>query len=183
MVLADPVRPEHEQRTVVMFLISLTDLPITRAINIDEARDSSIHQEYPAKSQTRRGEKDSETAIETGGLRGCVVLSGSAVWLWTGKNLVWTPISMPWSWDKPNIVISPMPKGGLALCPNCTTRPKGRPYSENPTSTLPVLYEKTCMWPSRPKKTIPFPCPEPVQFRLFWLVLCSVNTYCLRLGK
>lgn len=67
MVLADPMRPEHEQRTVVMFLISLTDLPITRAINIDEARDSSIHQEYPAKSQTRRGEKDSETVIETGG--------------------------------------------------------------------------------------------------------------------
>lgn len=51
------------------------------------------------------------------GLRGCVVLSGSAVWLWTGKNLVWTPIFMPWSWDKPNIVISPRPKGGLRYAP------------------------------------------------------------------
>jgi hypothetical protein len=45
------------KETVVMFLISLTDLPITRAINIDEARDSSLHQEYPAKSQTRKKQR------------------------------------------------------------------------------------------------------------------------------
>jgi hypothetical protein len=86
-------------------------------------------------------------------------LDGSAVWLWAGKKLVWAPIFMLWSWDKPNIEISPRSKGGLRAMSELhilTQRStvQGKSHLHSPCRVREDLHVA-----SRPKKTIPFPSP------------------------